>query len=280
MLSQTGVVGNTMPTGPLTSTFSYAPGPSPSPSQFHSHMTPNFQPPTPGSGLSAMNQTPVPIPQPPAPPQMQMHTMQYQQQHRFAQSTPNYHPTSGAQMHHQQMQNTLTYTQGYNQNPPPPISRPSIAPTSSTLLGTNVYNPPRPSEVYTLPDAVNEALPHDLRDAFHSDSQGRVFFFTSPPLDRTHEGPLSSYSGLGHSAKYLAGRDEWLLERGRKRKEREEKHSISLENNTPVQELSTDGEQLLLSQAAYLVERHFQKFDADTAQWNKDTGLEGWVART
>lgn len=84
-----------------------------------------------------------------------------------------------------------------------------------------VYNPnaPRPIEVFHLSDAANAAIPEDIREQFHCDSQGHVLFFSSPPLDIIP--PFQQK--LGHSLKYLAVKEERRrLVETKKRKEREE----------------------------------------------------------
>ncbi|PLN77969.1 putative RSC complex subunit [Aspergillus taichungensis] len=84
-----------------------------------------------------------------------------------------------------------------------------------------VYNSngPRPTEVFHLSDVANEAIPADIREKFHCDDQGRVLFFSSPPLDIIP----SLQPKLGHSLKYLAAKEERRkLVESRKRKESDE----------------------------------------------------------
>jgi chromatin structure-remodeling complex subunit RSC1/2 len=147
---------------------------------------------------------------------------------------------------------------------------PSNGPTQA-----NMYNPPRPPEVYTLPDNVNEVLVPDLRHQFQHDNSGRVLFFTAPPFDRSHKGLSPASAGLGHSARYLAGRSEWLAERDLKRKARDEKVA------TPTQKraiLDSDRlmEQEIATQAVGAMDSWFGRFDSDTKQWEKEAGLNGW----
>jgi chromatin structure-remodeling complex subunit RSC1/2 len=140
-----------------------------------------------------------------------------------------------------------------------------------------MYNPPRPPEVYTLPDAVNDTVPEEVRRQFRCDSAGRVLFFTAPPLDRTHK-PLSPGSaGLGHSAKYLSGRKEWLAERERKRKIRDEESSRHVRRKSPSREiLASEPNDSMVSRATEALEKWFRNLDESTAQWQKQAGLEGW----
>lgn len=80
-------------------------------------------------------------------------------------------------------------------------------------------NAPRPVEVFHLSDTANVAIPEDVRQQFHCDDQGRVLFFSCPPLD------ISStvHPKLGHSLKYLAAKEErQRLVEAKKRKESSE----------------------------------------------------------
>lgn len=178
-------------------------------------------------------------------------------------------------MHHQPLHNPLTpsYRQG-----PPPGSRSGLNPAlANGQPHGNIYNPPRPPEVYTLPDVVNEAFPEGVRQQFQCDESGRVLFFTAPPLDRAHKGLSSDSAGLGHSAKYLTGREEWLAERDRKRKLRDEEERRGLHRKSPSRETGTSGlAGSIMSQATEAMEKWFRNVDEDTARWQKDVGLEGW----
>lgn len=139
-----------------------------------------------------------------------------------------------------------------------------------------MYNPPRPPEVYTLPDSINEALPSSLRQKFQRDESGRVLFFTSPPLDRAHKGLSPSSAALGHSAKYLAGRKEWLADREKKRKERGEQKAQEANKKITNQDAWKESGESTVAQAASAVDRYFQDLDKDTQRWKHETGLEGW----
>lgn len=160
-------------------------GPSPSPGQYNAHTAPHFQPVTPVVPPPQVHQTPVPIPHPPQhslPPTMPMRSMQYQQQQTgLSQSyVPNFTQSPAPSVHQQQMNNSLATT--YSQVPVPSVSRGSIsaAPVSAMTPG-NIYNPPRPPEVYALPDNLNESFPPEVRECFQHDAAGRVLFFTAPP---------------------------------------------------------------------------------------------------
>lgn len=101
-----------------------------------------------------------------------------------------------------------------------------MAPTQSNTglphVNANAYIPPRQVEVYTLRD-LDAQIPPEYRDQYQTDDEGRVLFFTAPPLNRPHPGVADSHATLGHSAGYLAGLAEHKAERERLRKERDEK---------------------------------------------------------
>lgn len=98
--------------------------------------------------------------------------------------------------------------------PPPPIPGMHGQP--------NTYHPPRPVEVYTLDDALDERIPSEIREQFQRDEQGRILFFTQPPLDRAHPGLSAESAGLGHSVRYLADRARGIEDRRAKRRARDE----------------------------------------------------------
>ncbi|KAF2641506.1 Bromodomain-containing protein [Massarina eburnea CBS 473.64] len=67
------------------------------------------------------------------------------------------------------------------------------------------YKAPQPVEVYTLPDHANASIPADIREQFHRDDQGRVLFFTAPPVNTSRIVPKEGQA-LGHSASFLAAK--------------------------------------------------------------------------
>lgn len=142
---------------------------------------------------------------------------------------------------------------------------------------TNMYNPPRPPEVYTLTEAVNDAFTDDIRRQFQCDSAGRVLFFTSAPLGRAHQGLSSDSAAVGHSARYLAGRNEWAAERARKRKLRDGSDSERLCKRSPSQGVNNTKDELVPSQAQEAMEKWFMNFGEDTALWIEAAGLQGWT---
>ena len=153
-----------------------------------------------------------------------------------------------------------------------------MVPAPGNTMAHNVYNPPRPPEVYTLPDNVNEVLPPEIRENFQQDAVGRVLFFTAPPLDRSHKGMAPPSADLGHSIKYLAGRQQWLAERERKRKERDEEVTAakSAKRKLGDEVRSQDAAHMLVPQAIGAMDKWFQRFDQDTEQWIQTAGLAGW----
>jgi chromatin structure-remodeling complex subunit RSC1/2 len=151
-------------------------------------------------------------------------------------------------------------------------------PQGVNMPHANAYNPPRPPEVYTLPDNINEAFAPEVRKSFQHDDAGRILFFTAPPLERPHKGISSSSAGLGHSVKYLAGRKEWLAEREKKRKERDETGAQAL-SKKPAADAQDSAANGFVAQAIDAMDQWFQHFDQDTQKWEKETGLEGWRAK-
>jgi chromatin structure-remodeling complex subunit RSC1/2 len=103
----------------------------------------------------------------------------------------------------------------------PMAPAPSMAPLPHANTG-HVYNVPRAPEVYTLADPVDAAIPGEVREQFQRDEQGRVLFFTAPPLNRPNNGVAEQYAGLGHSVRHLASIKQLREERARKRKERDD----------------------------------------------------------
>lgn len=80
----------------------------------------------------------------------------------------------------------------------------------------------RHHETYVLSDAANAAIPKDIRDRFPQDDEGRVLFFTKPPLDTrrmvTGRSEREKSQPLAHTKEYLdakAERDKLIKERKR-----------------------------------------------------------------
>ncbi|KAK2750897.1 hypothetical protein FQN55_001469 [Onygenales sp. PD_40] len=106
-------------------------------------------------------------------------------------------------------------------------------------LQHNIYNPnaPRPVETFILSDNANAAIPEEIRKMFHRDEAGRVIFWTTPPLDVV---PPVETTGLGHSLRFLARREEKraLLEERERERERkrklQEEHEMEMEMEVDV----------------------------------------------
>lgn len=101
--------------------------------------------------------------------------------------------------------------------PPPPIPPPPSSSHLSTHNGRPSYRDPAPIEVYTLPDSANASIPPEIRNQFQRDDQGRVLFFTTPPVQLA-TAPNDSTAQLGHSLAYLAEKSRREEETSKKRK--------------------------------------------------------------
>lgn len=135
----------------------------------------------------------------------------------------------------------------------------------------NAYNPPRPPEAYTLPESTNEALPAHIRAQLQRDNAGRVLFFTAPPSNRLHDKLSPQDSGLGHSLRYLAGREEWRAQRENKRKARDQMTSQSTSKRSGLSSESMNDR--LAAEARGAVNLWFNQIGQDTEKWTKETGL-------
>jgi chromatin structure-remodeling complex subunit RSC1/2 len=137
----------------------------------------------------------------------------YPAQNTYPQYAPS--PTPVAQ-HANPMGNYNLYQGGAVA--PRPVMQDSTSHTSHSGH-TNTYNPPRPTEVWTLADTANASIPVDIRAQFHHDEYGKIIFFTSPPLD-ANPGP-EEVQILGHSLQYLADKARNKEADEKKRKARE-----------------------------------------------------------
>ncbi|GJC99853.1 chromatin structure-remodeling complex protein RSC2 [Colletotrichum higginsianum] len=89
-----------------------------------------------------------------------------------------------------------------------------MASTPNAVQPHNAYNLPRPPEVFTLPDAINDQIPEEVRSRYNRDEHGRIFFFTTPPVARPEHGLAPENANSGHSLAYLAkSNPEWLSDR-------------------------------------------------------------------
>lgn len=107
---------------------------------------------------------------------------------------------------------------------------------------TNVYNVPRAPEVFTLQESLDAAIPEDIHKQFDRDENGRILFFTAPPLKRPENGVADAYTRLGHGVEYAARAkeiQELRRQRALKRKERDE--AVALEAANKKKSPSPDG---------------------------------------
>lgn len=229
------------------------------------------QPPTtPMAGVQPPHQTPVPLPQ--IPPQASSaRPMQYAQPQQ-----PSFMPNYGAT--YSQSPSTTRYQQmgtpaagGYNVSHASHASR-NVSNQPQQGHHANAYNPPRPPEVYTLPDNINDALPDQIRSQLQHDSAGRVLFFTTPPSDHPHNRLAPGNTALGHSLRYLAGRDDWRVQREAKRKARDG----NTVRNASGQAIAADNTRRsrLTAEASDAIDIWFGHVQDDTKKWREETGLD------
>ncbi|PGH12560.1 hypothetical protein AJ79_04181 [Helicocarpus griseus UAMH5409] len=209
-----------MSASPLPSLSARSPG-QPSP-----HVPPAATHPPPPITLTRMQQ---PFPAPPATPTATpIYPAGYSNHHRpgaYAAQTPQPVP-----IYQQPPPPAGPYSAPHNFPPYQPNrypAHPQHQPQPHQPLPPNVYNPnaPRPVETFILSDIANAAIPEEIRSQFHCDEAGRVLFFTAPPLDVV---PPVEQTGLGHSLRYLAAREE--------RKEKVEERRVEKENEKRKEE--------------------------------------------
>jgi len=93
------------------------------------------------------------------------------------------------------------------------FSRPTIQATQSQQYSSHPSanaHEPRLTETYVLSDNANSAIPRAIRDQYPQDEQGRVLFFTKPPLDTRHavysRDASEPAKPLAHSEAYLSAK--------------------------------------------------------------------------
>lgn len=146
---------------------------------------------------------------PPHAPHMQQPYPQQYPTHHHHQPLPQYTP----QMAHQHRAPTQTPMP----QPPPPHP--------------NAYYPPQvPPSTYTLPESTTSGIPESIAEQFLRDEEGRILWFTVPPLETpaataatqaTVAAASSVKAGPSHSLEYLARRNELLAKKRKRREERE-----------------------------------------------------------
>lgn len=266
--------GKTHETGLAGPTF----GPSSNLAQYSIPSAGQFSPATTGPVSHHMQQTRVPIPQPPqamSSSQVTLRPMQYQQQQQqqagYASNLASiYSQPNASYVHNQSMTNQGPAHYGQQHT----HARTQLNANGTTA--TNIYNPPQPPEVYTLPNSVNDTLCEEIRQAFQHDSVGRVFFFAGPPLDRAVKRVSPCDEGVGHSVKYLAGRNGWLVDREKKRRWRNASQ-IALSKRPASASLNTAtiGDVSSAEATSALNKWSIEAF-VDHVAWQRKAGLEGW----
>jgi chromatin structure-remodeling complex subunit RSC1/2 len=191
----------------------------------------------------------------------------YQNQQPYSQHTASA-TTPVAQHHHA----SIPYNQYHST-----AGVPRAMPQSSTSHAThaNVYNPPRQSEIYTLSETANSAIPADVRNQFHRDDYGKVLFFTAPPLNID---PVPEKAQvLGHSLRYLADKARNKEADEKKRKARaarlEEEASERAKRMKIERESMT---QFMLDQKAKVFKKLSEDMDRGTDDLYKRLHGENW----
>lgn len=212
------------------------------------------------------HQTPVPLPQ-----------MQHYSSPSVSRTIQFQNSTHGSfvQSYQQAPMHPGVHTQNFQQVPQgygtAHHPRPQAGGQAQVPHQVNAYNPPRPPEVYTLPDTMNDALPDSVRATFQHDSNGRVLFFTAPPLERADDGVAPIDTSLGHSAKYLSGRKDWLRKRAMRKSAR-----ADAVNKLPLQHPSRPSNMTVTNfqpQAKLALTQWFQNMNKETQTWRNEAGL-------
>lgn len=153
--------------------------------------------------------------------------------------------------------------------------RPALSTSNSHSGHSNVYNPPRTIEVYTLPEPANHAIPKEVRDQFRTDEKGRVLFFTAPPL-AVNPVPADKQK-LGHSLRYLADKARNKQADAQKRKEYEEWKQNEAKNASKRIKLEQENQlQTTIENNVKFVEKWSSNFDAVTEKFYQDLYGENW----
>jgi chromatin structure-remodeling complex subunit RSC1/2 len=193
----------------------------------------------------------------------------YPSQNTYPQYAPS--PTPVAQ-HANPMGNYNLY-QGGSVAPRPAMQ------TSTSHTGqssqTNTYNPPRPTEVWTLADTANSSIPLDIRAQFHHDEYGKIIFFTSPPLDAN---PVpEEVQNLGHSLRYLADKARNKEADEKKRKAREiELETAATERLKCIKADEEGNKQWILDQKVKALKSWSTETDKGTDELYKTLHGEKW----
>lgn len=226
------------------------------------------------SGLNGQHvqQTPVPVPHPPqaiSDAQVSLRPIQCQQQQAGYASKASMHSQPISSYNHNHSVTNHGAVQYDQQH-----AHTRTQMNSNSTSATNIYNPPRPPEVYTLPESVNDTLYNSIRQTFQQDVAGRVVFFAGPPLDRPVKRVSPRNLAVEHSVKYLAGRARWLVDREKKRRWRRKLQSTSpgLESRDirSVKNASA-------ARATSAIKKWVQAFGDGAAEWRQEAQLDGWM---
>ncbi|KAL9945017.1 hypothetical protein D7B24_001325 [Verticillium nonalfalfae] len=147
--------------------------------------------------------------------------VQPQSHAQIPQMQPSHMANSGFADHRMSMgtnRNTMAPTAGIQMQPYVPAQQQHLPPQQQQ----NSHNAAPPTEVFTLPDELNNEIPEEIRLMYNNDN-GKLLWYTTPPVITETPGLAPESAGLGHSARFLADNEEFLAERARKRKERDDK---------------------------------------------------------
>jgi chromatin structure-remodeling complex subunit RSC1/2 len=208
----------------------------------------------------------------------------------------HYHPSSASPaVGHQSLQRSSTFggtgtPQAFNQSRNPQYATPSH-PQQLHASATNQqhrgptqgpatsYKAPSPVEVWHLPDAANASIPADIRSQFHTDAQGRVLFFTAPPVPP----PEVKEKKLTHSPSYLAFRARQIRERREQStKRRAEEEAVATlgaeQDETEPKRIRTEVDPASINSAADKAIAYINNMlaDATLAQFKALYGEDRW----
>lgn len=153
------------------------------------------------------------------------------------------------------------------------------------------YKPAQAIEVYRLDDHTNATIPPRVRDQFQQDEQGRVLFFTAPPLDALPPASKNAdgtpAAALGHDVRYLAAkrkREALLQERKRKRADAEDDAAKKRVRKEEERERLRREIEKLTIKATKVLEQQLdvvtkQDFEALLAADGEEAGSEEWKKR-
>ena len=147
---------------------------------------------------------------------------------------PQYQPSTTPQAHQQYAQQFNPHqhqTQQYTSQLPHQHRAPTQASISQPPQQPNTYLPPQLSpSTFTLPESTTSGIPESIAEQFLRDDEGRILWFTVPPLETPTTATIShvpvatasaAKAGPSHSLEYLACRQELLARKRRRRQERE-----------------------------------------------------------